>query len=836
MTPAKQIFFELSDLPREEREARLEARCGGDAGLRERVRALLDGDDFGQQHAAGPTVEVSDENAATAEADRQIGPYRILQQIGEGGFAKVYLAEQDVPVRRRVALKILKPGMDKVHVVARFDAERQALAMMQHPNVAKVFDAGMTGRGRPFFAMEYVPGESITTFCDRQQYTTRQRLELFCQACAAVQHAHQKAIIHRDLKPSNILVTLEDHAPRAKVIDFGVAKAVGQPLTEQTLYTYAGELIGTPEYMSPEQADTNPLDIDTRSDIYSLGIVLYELLCGTVPFDPAILRTAGVSGIQRIIREVEPPRPSTKLGSLGERAHDVARSRQTQLAALEKELHSELEWIPLKAMRKERDRRYGSAAQLAEDIHNYLQKRPLLAGPESKLYRLRKFARRNRSPIAAVSALGVALLLGAVTTGIMYVRSERQRLETLRQSEIAQSRFNDVRQLANRFLFDVHDKIANLAGSTPARASLVQTALEYLQKLSSQAGDDPDLLREIFAAYIRVGDVQGNPYGANLGDNQGALASYRKALHIARQLANADPTSGRAQRDLAQSHQRIGDVLFAVKDTSAALESHREAMGIVQKLAGANPADARAQRDLAVCYNRTGDVLAASADRSGALECFQKSLAIVQKLAEADPKNTRAQRDLSVGHERIGDMLSADGDTSGALDQYRKGMDIAQKLADDDPGNAKVQRSLSVRHSRIAAMLTANGDANGALESYRKSLAIAQKLADADPTNADAQRDLLVCFNKMGRGFEQLASDTGKSARERIELWEHARTWYLREQGQAELMTQRKLLSPADAKWVEGMQGSPARCDAAIAELAAAATRAATEPWGQRAR
>jgi len=335
-----------------------------------------------------------------------IGRYKLLSVLGEGGCGIVYLAEQQRPLRRRVAVKVIKPGMDSKQVISRFEAERQALALLDHPNIARVFDAGATEKGRPYFVMEYVKGESITEYCDRKKLNTEQRLELFIQVCEAIQHAHQKGIIHRDIKPSNILVSLDGDKAVPKVIDFGVAKAIGQPLTERTLFTEQGQLVGTPEYMSPEQAELTSQDIDTRSDIYSLGVLLYELLTGILPFEPQTLRAAAFDEILRVIREDDPPRPSTRLLALGKEATPVAVSRRTDVKTLAKRLGKELEWIPLKAMRKERDRRYKTASELADDIRNYLNGNPLIAGPESVAYRARKFARKHTGLLAQVRRFG----------------------------------------------------------------------------------------------------------------------------------------------------------------------------------------------------------------------------------------------------------------------------------------------------------------------------------------------------------------------------------------------------------------------------------------------
>ena len=355
-----------------------------------------------------------------------IGRYRLVHTIGEGGMGIVYLAEQQEPIRRKVALKVIKPGMDSNRVIARFEAERQALALLDHPNIAHVYDAGTTENGRPYFVMEYVKGLSITEHCDRHKLTIEERLRLFQQVCQAVQHAHQKGIIHRGIKPSNILVSIQDDKAIPKIIDFGVAKALSQPLTERILATQDSQLLGTPEYMSPEQADMATEDIDTRSDIYSLGVLLYVLLTGVLPFDSDTLREGGIENIRKTIRDTDPKTPSTCLVKLGDEAGKLAENRRMEIRTLTKYLRKELEWIPLKAMRKERAERYRSASELADDIENYLKGAPLIAGPLGAGYKVKKFVRRNRILVGGIAAVLVVLIAGVIVSTFFAVRADRQ--------------------------------------------------------------------------------------------------------------------------------------------------------------------------------------------------------------------------------------------------------------------------------------------------------------------------------------------------------------------------------------------------------------------------
>jgi eukaryotic-like serine/threonine-protein kinase len=573
------IVRETRKRPPAERAAFLDGACAGDLTLRERLERLLAAPEqpetllATQAEATRPTMKVAFADEPADEAVGQsIGRYKVLEKIGEGGCGVVYVAEQTEPVRRRVALKVIKLGMDTKQVVARFEAERQALALMDHPNIAKVLDAGATDAGRPYFVMELVRGIRITDYCDQANLTTKERLELFIQVCQAIQHAHQKGIIHRDIKPSNILVTLHDGVPVPKVIDFGIAKATEGRLTDATVYTQLHQFIGTPAYMSPEQAEMSGLDIDTRSDIYSLGVLLYELLAGRTPFDANELMSKGIDVMRKTIREQEPPRPSTRLATLkGEELTTTAKRRSAEVAKLLHQLKGDLDWIVMKCLEKDRTRRYETANGLAADLKRHLNNEPVVARPPSAGYRFQKACRRNRGVFAAVAGVGLALVSGMVVSTWQAVRAKRAEAQALTEKANALVEKGNA-QAALHFIQD--DVLSQASpGYQPDRELTVRALLERIVSRLDQASERPPLVE----ASIR--QTLGSVY-TELGDYPKAAQQYERAIQLQREhLGDSHTDTLRSLYGLVMARWWNGEIAQAEPLTRQGLETSRKVLG-----------------------------------------------------------------------------------------------------------------------------------------------------------------------------------------------------------------------------------------------------------------
>jgi serine/threonine protein kinase/WD40 repeat protein len=672
------------------RAAYLDEACGADAGLRAEVEGLLAtlgraGEFLRRPAAAGITGAYE---PVTEGPGARVGPYKLLQQIGEGGMGVVYMAEQEEPVRRKIALKIIKPGMDSKQVVARFEAERQALAMMDHTNIARVFDAGTTESGRPYFVMELVHGVPITTFCDENKLTPRERLELFVPVCQALQHAHQKGIIHRDVKPSNILVTMYDDKPVPKVIDFGVAKAVEQRLTEKTLFTQYGALVGTFEYMSPEQAEMNAFGVDTRSDIYSLGVLLYELLTGSTPLERRRLREAAFNEVVRLIKEEEPQRPSVRLSTSGTLAK-VAAARKTEPAKLSRLMRGELDWIVMRCLEKDRSRRYDSATSLARDVERFLKDEPIEARPPSAWYRFRKMARRNKAALTTTGIVAAALIFGMAVSLWQAVRATRSEIDAVDQrNEATQKRreAETAKEQLRRTLYAAHLNLTQAAWEGGRTG-------EVFQLLDREKAASPDLCgfewhywRRQCNAELRTLKLPG------LSDWAVFSADGTRFASLVFGYGNA----------LKQPVLKIWDTVGGREVASFPVPVDGSVMGAVLSAAGARcavglgPSESRPTGELVVLDTTTGQKLS-GIPRSASSAAFSvdgKQLAAF--LGDVDRPNAMESGSLMIWEVATGKQLQAIGDVKGYMprpafspDGARIGL-VSQKTRDGFESEVKV--------------------------------------------------------------------------------------------------------------------------------------------------
>jgi serine/threonine protein kinase/tetratricopeptide (TPR) repeat protein len=784
-----------------ERAAFLDAACAGESALRQRIELLLKVHENPGSFLRGPAADLEltegvspHERAAHDRPDdcdhasvgsrraaegpgSRIGPYKLLQQIGEGGMGSVFMAEQVQPVQRMVALKIIKPGMDSRQVIARFEAERQALALMDHPNIAKVHDASTTESGRPYFVMELVRGVPLKTFCDERLLTPRERLELFIPICQAVQHAHQKGIVHRDLKPSNVLIALYDGRPVPKVIDFGVAKATGPKLTDRTLFTEFGSVVGTLEYMSPEQAELNQLDIDTRSDIYSLGVLLYELLTDSTPLARQRVQKTGLLEVLRLIREEDPPRPSVRL-STTEELPTIAARRGLDSARLKGQIRGELDWIAMKALEKDRNRRYQTANALARDIERFLNDDTVEACPPSARYRLTKFLRRHKRGIGIASVFASTLAIAAAVSIYLAVRATQAEIQA-RSSQIqAEANLGKAHQAVNEFFTRVSDDtLLNEPALEPLRRQLLLTALPYYDGFVREHREDPAFQAELAATYFRIGILTfelgpeedwvpamklgvdtlenllrkksalptlkslhagfrwvntGAPFHVRQSDE--ALRVFEKARLQWEHLVSQHPTVTGFQSDLAGVNLVLGvlqDSHFQIED---AVETYRDACLRWRRLIEINPeathyptpfciASANLSIDLAVLRQSTES-------KKFMDECVSTATTFLAKFP-----NVHAFEDLHSGYVEL--CRGILGEHTGRLEEaesaYRRAVAGQEQLLRVYASVARFRKGAFTARSCLGEVLWAKGLRAEAAECFRIAISHGEQLGEADP-------------------------------------------------------------------------------------------------------
>jgi len=765
-TQAKSIFLHaVEHCAPGEWPAYLDEACGEDSSLRRGVELLLaahhENVDLAEQgrqawNIGQPTID----QLPAEKPGTQIGPYKLLQQIGEGGMGTVYMAEQTEPISRRVALKIIKPGMDTRQVIARFEAERQALSLMDHVNIARVFDGGTTETGRPYFVMELVNGVPITQYCDEQRLTPRQRLELFVPVCQAIQHAHQKGIIHRDIKPSNVMVTLYDGKPVPKVIDFGVAKATEQKLTERTLFTQYGTMVGTLEYMSPEQAEMSALGVDTRSDIYSLGVLLYELLTGSTPLSSKRMKEAAYAEILRLIKEEEPPKPSTRLSESGEALASISANRHMEPAKLTKLVKGELDWIVMKTLEKDRNRRYETAKDFAADVQRYLNNEAVQACPPSARYRLWKFVRRYKGPVLAASLVVLALVGGIVGTSFGLIRAEQQRVIVERQrDELAQR--NQALQAAHE-----HERLLNERARQAIETVTSDTAIEQLTRENELRPEQKDFLDKMIQyyaestqegaateqersrqtrAYFQMGRLN-----QVLGRSQDSEKAYRRVVALGRQLVADFPARPEFQQELALSHNALGVLLLASGRSPEAELAYSDALAILKQLAANFPTRPEFRQALAGIYNNQGNLLGDTGRLAEAELAHVQALAIRKQLATDFPTRPIIRRALAMSHNNLGWLFQSTERLEKAESSYADAVTAQKLVVADFPNRPDFRQDLTKYQFNFGNLLRDSGRLKEAEAIYGEAMPIQKQLAADFPNRPKFRQELAVGHNNLG--------------------------------------------------------------------------------------
>jgi non-specific serine/threonine protein kinase/serine/threonine-protein kinase len=857
----KQAFQALLEVGRAERAAAVERLAGADAELAAELARWLASEERdaggwletpaeGDPELAGSVGRTTPAEGGGAIPER-IGPWRLEAEIGRGGMGSVYRARRDDGAfEQTVAIKLVRAELASELLLRRFLGERRILAGLVHPNIAHLIDGGTTAEGVPYLVLEHVAGEPIDHFCDRRSLPVEERLRLFLVVCGAVHFAHQKLVLHRDIKSANVLV---DHSGQPKLLDFGIAKLIAPGPGEEDLTALGWGRPLTLEWASPEQLRGDALT--TAADVYSLGVLLHVLLAGKRPH-----RWSGQAPAA-FAREIEE--------SGGGRLTGWTSSNQAAPpGVLGKSLRGDLQRIVEQALAPELERRYGTVAELTADLERYLAGRPVSAHPPSARYRLGKFLRRHRAAAAAAALVALALVAGAVST-LWQAHVARQ------QRDKAEQRFGQVRKLANSLVFELHDSIENLPGSTPSRELLVRRALEYLDSLAEEA--DPSLHLELAAAYDRIGDIQGGFGTSHLGQRDKAGQSYRKALAIREALAAAAPENSEFQRQLSISYAKLGDILWIGTDMSGALEAYGKALALNQRIAAAAPDDARARSDLALAHGKFGYLLGANDRTAEALENTRKAVALMEELVAADPDSTKLQSDLARAYDQVAEILTALTDNyAEALVLMRKAQTIGEKLAAADPLNTKLRRGQAVGDFNVALVSAKLGDVKTSLDSSRRALSRFTEMLAADPQNdefrqgsalvqtflgemtikdgravegiallrqplqlleqsfAASPTDEIAHFRlanvqqALGQGYLALAADAHNAAPTRLAHWREARSWLARSREIYQGFRDAGRLTGEDAVRLDTVIDQIAQCDAAIARLGSVARGRAT--------
>jgi serine/threonine protein kinase len=750
-----------------EREAFLNAANVGDE-VRAEVESLIGFDDVSENLLQLSAVEFAHDFVDDAEqlSGQTVGAYRIVSELGHGGMGAVYLAERaDGKFEQKVALKLLKRELNTNALRRHFEQEREILATLVHPNIARLLDAGTTDDKIPFIAMEYIDGLPIDEYCNAHGLNLNDRLELFRNVCGAVDFAHRNLVVHRDLKPSNILVT-RDGIP--KLLDFGISKILSKGYEDSDSATITRMGVMTPSYASPEQLRRE--SVTTLSDVYSLGVILFELLSGHRPFED---KESDLRAIYGAVLEQEPSPPSSLVetnrpgsvpslparrdseavtAQLDTNAQRLRRTAANPVALSSQTIRGDLDNIVLKALRKEPERRYASAGNLSEDISRHLQGLTVTARPNTFSYRASKFVARNRVGVIAAGFVILAVIAGVIATVWQARIAQVERVK-------AEKRFNDVRSLANSFLFEFSPKIERLPGSTPARQLLVVRALEYLNSLSQESGGDAGLQAELAKAYEKVGDVQGGPYNPNIGDTTGALASYERSLAIREDLAAADPTNFTHQAELANVNRLIGQLHSNGAEYAKAAGFIEKAMVLQEQVAARDSANLDARLRLGEIYRQRGLLPFYEGDNKLAIEFYTKSQAVFLALMKDRPDNAKYSEHYAFSFIAIGEAKGWDSDFEGASAELQQGLDMLNALAERSQNDLDFQRSLMLANNKRAENFQDLEQFDKAVQGFETGVAIAENMRKSDPLSILAIRDVAMCYKKLA----QALNDAGRS-------------------------------------------------------------------------